>query len=102
MAAKDIVMLISQISIGALVTFFAILLWSHTREVEWMLAIMGAIVSYVEVIIHTLSLLGVIAGGIYLVPGVIDLDLILKILPQILYGSAFIVHLVKLVKGIEY
>ncbi len=102
MAAKDIVMLISQVSIGALVTFFAILLWSHTREIEWMLVIMGAIISYVEVIIRTLTLLGVINGGVYLVPGIIDVDFILKILPQVLYGSAFIVHLVKLVKGIEY
>ncbi len=102
MAVKEIVTLVSQVSIGAIVTFFAILLWSHTREVEWMLLITGAIVWYVGIIIGVFSVFGIIAGPLYIIPGIIDVDLVLKIIPQILYGSAFIVRLVKVVKGIEY
>ena len=102
MAIKDIVMFTSQVSVGAIVTFFAILLWSHTREVEWMLVIVGAIITYIKIIVHTLTVLGVIQGEMYLVPNIVDVELVLEILPQVLYGSAFIVHLVKIIKGIEY
>ncbi len=102
MAEKDIIMLVSQVSVGAVVTFFAILLWSHTREIEWMLVIMGAIITYIGIILHTLLLFGVIQGNLYIIPGIIDLPLIFQILPQLLYGSAFIVHLMRLMKGIEY
>lgn len=102
MALKDIIMLTSQVSVGAIVTFFAILLWSHTREIEWMLVIMGALLKYVEILVHTLILLGVIQGDIYLIPKYVDVELVLKILPQIFYGAAFIVKLVKIMRGTEY
>lgn len=102
MALKDIIMLTSQVSVGAIVTFFAILLWSHTREIEWMLVIMGALLKYVEILVHTLILLGVIQGDIYLIPKYVDVELVLKILPHIFYGAAFIVKLVKIMRGTEY
>jgi len=101
MALKDIIMLTSQVSVGAIVTFFAILLWSHTREIEWMLVIMGALLKYVEILIHTLILLGVIQGDIYIIPRYVDVELLLKILPQLFYGAAFIVKLAKIVRGME-
>ncbi len=102
MALKDIIMLTSQVSVGAIVTFFAILLWSHTREIEWMLVIMGALLKYVEILVHTLMLLGVIQGDIYIIPRYVDVELLLKILPQLFYGAAFIVKLVKIMRGTEY
>jgi len=102
MALKDIIMLTSQVSVGAIVTFFAILLWSHTREIEWMLVILGALLKYVEILVHTLILLGVIQGDIYIIPRYVDVELLLKILPQLFYGAAFIVKLVKIMRGTEY
>ncbi len=102
MALKDIIMLTSQVSVGARVTFFAILLWSHTREIEWMLVIMGAFLKYVEILVLTLMLLGVIQGDIYIIPRYVDVELLLKILPQLFYGAAFIVKLVKIMRGTEY
>lgn len=101
MSVKDIIMMASQVSIGAIVTFLAILLWSHTREVEWMLIIMGVVIKYVEILIDIFTLLGVVKAEIYLIPNMVDIELILKILPPLFYGAAFIVHLVRIKNGVE-
>ena len=101
MESKDIIMLISEISVGAVLTFLAIMLWSHTREVEWMLIIVGVIVKYGQIIILTLTMLGVVSSDLPVIPGVVDVNLILKILPDIFFIAAFIVHLTRIMKGVE-
>ncbi len=95
MPLKEVVMITSQIAAGAVVSFLAIILWSHTREVEWVLIIIGVIVKYVQILVSSFSTLGIIQSEFYI-------EMILRILPLIFYSLAFITRLVKIKRGVEY
>lgn len=57
---------ISRLVMGGLSAFFAIYLWSQTRDAAWMLIIMGIILRYLEITFSTLSFFGIIEeGGIF-------------------------------------
>jgi len=49
----------SCLTAGALLAFFAIWLWSKTRDTAWMLMIIGAIVAYVETVYSILARFGI-------------------------------------------
>lgn len=102
MPLKDIVMISSQLTAGAVVTFLAIMLWSQTREVEWVLVIIGVLLKYVQILVSSFSTLGIIQSEIYIISKVVDLETLLKILPLIFYSLAFITRLVKIKRGVEY
>jgi LytS/YehU family sensor histidine kinase len=61
MDAGEVVYIISTLSTGALAAFFAIMLWSKTRDIAWMLMVIGTIVAYVETVYSILNLFGVAA-----------------------------------------
>ncbi len=42
----------SHLVLGAFATFCAILLWSRTRDMAWTFVIIGAIVSYADIVLH--------------------------------------------------
>ncbi len=50
MDAGEIIYISSQLVTGALAAFFAIMLWSKTRDVAWMLIVIGAITAYVNTV----------------------------------------------------
>ena len=102
MPLREIIVITSQIAAGAVVTFLAIILWSQTREVEWVLIIIGVLVKYVQILVSSFSVLGIIQSKIYIVPEVIDMETVLKVLPLIFYSLAFIARLVKIKRGVEY
>jgi hypothetical protein len=58
MDAAGLQMIIS-IVIGAFATFCAIMLWPRTRDLAWMLIIIGTIVHYGAVIFQALEVFGV-------------------------------------------
>lgn len=102
MEPKEIIMIVSQLAAGAIATFTAIMLWSQTRDIEWMLVIIGVILKYVEIIVSSFSLLGIIQPEIFLIQGILDIGTVLKLLPLLFYSSAFIIRLVKIKNGTEY
>jgi hypothetical protein len=53
----------SRLFFGALASFFAVVLWSKTRDPAWMLVVTGTIIAYIEIVFSVLDLAGV-AGGI--------------------------------------
>lgn len=58
----------SRLVFGALASFFAVVLWSKTRDAAWMFVVMGTIAAYIEIVYSVLDLAGVtearrIAGG---------------------------------------
>jgi len=59
MNTGDALYITSNLITGALAAFFAIVLWSKTRNVAWMLIAIGTICSYVEIIYSVLSLFGI-------------------------------------------
>jgi hypothetical protein len=95
MAVKDIVLILSQISFGAIATFLAILYWSHTRDTAWMLIIIAVIIQYGQIMYSTFMMFGVLSDDIFIIKEILDLDTFLSILPLIFICSAFIVMLTR-------
>ncbi len=99
MAVNDIVMIISQISFGAIATFLAILYWSHTRDTAWMLIIIGIIIQYGQIMYSTFVIFGVLGDDLFIIKNVLDIGTLLSVLPLIFISSAFIVMLVRFKQG---
>ena len=95
MAVKDIVMILSQISFGAIATFMAILFWSHTRDTAWMLIIVAVIIQYGQIMYSTFMMFGVLDDDLFIIKDVLDIGTLLSILPLIFISSAFIVLMVR-------
>ena len=95
MAVNELVAVITQLSLGAITTFLAILLWSNTRDTGWMLVIMGTILRYGGIMYSTLKIFGVVPADVYLIPEVLEADVILNNLPDLFFAAAFIVLLAR-------
>jgi hypothetical protein len=81
---------LSRLGVGAIGTFFAILLWSQTRDAAWVLVVIGTLLAYVEVVFSTLVAFGIVSGESLSVSGVPVLRLALANLPMLLLTCAFI------------
>ena len=95
MAASDIATILSQISFGAVATFLAIMYWSHTRDIAWMLIIVSVIVQYGQIMYSTFRMFGILGGDIYIIKNILDIGTLLSIIPLVFISSAFIVLLVR-------
>jgi hypothetical protein len=91
----EFTVLLSQLGVGAVGTFFAILLWSQTRQASWVLVIIGTLLSYAGVVYTTLGRIGVIPVQVTLVPGFPLLEVLLANLPMVFYICAFIAVMVR-------
>jgi hypothetical protein len=59
MDAGQLVFAFSRLILGALAAFFAIMLWSKTRDAAWMLIVIGVIVAYIGIVHSVLEIPGV-------------------------------------------
>lgn len=91
MATTELVFVISQMILGAVCTFLAIILWSGTRDTAWMLIIVGIIIKYGEIVFSTFGLFGLVPDDIMVIPGVLTVETLLAVLPLVFFGAAFIV-----------
>jgi len=94
MDAGEVLFIVSRLTTGALAAFFAIMLWSKTRDIAWMLMVIGTIAAYVETVYSILSLLGL--AGAQLSIGTVPVAAIL--LPNLRTGffiAAFVVMVVR-------
>jgi len=83
-------LILSRLGVGAIGTFFAILLWSHTRDAAWVLVIIGTLAAYAEVVFTTLERFGIITGELFVFAGFPVLRIVLANLPMVLFICAFI------------
>jgi hypothetical protein len=88
------IFIISRLIIGALAVFFAIMLWSRTRDIAWMLMIGGIIAAYGEVLYTVLNLFGITAA-LPAIGSVPVLTIILSNVPVLFFISAFLVMVVR-------
>jgi hypothetical protein len=56
----ETVYLVSRLGTAALAAFLAIVLWSRTRDLAWMLIVIGAISSYADIVFSLLARLGLV------------------------------------------
>ncbi len=81
----------SHLVVGAFATFAAILLWSRTRDMAWTFLIIGAIISYADVVFSTLTAFGILAEDPFVYNGVPLLRLALANFPLLFSGIGFLV-----------
>ncbi|MBN1834905.1 MAG: hypothetical protein JW820_03580 [Spirochaetales bacterium] len=95
MELGELVILLSRLGMGALGTFFAILLWSQTRDVSWVLVIIGTLVAYAEIVLSTLERFGILSPTYFEVSGFPLLRVLLVNLPMFLYTLGFITRIAR-------
>ena len=95
MDSGQIVYIICRLALGTAAAFLAIMLWSKTRDLAWMLMVLGAIASYVEVVYSILESFG-IAGHNAPSIGIMPLtSIVFPSLPMVFFIAAFIVMVVR-------
>lgn len=90
MELADFVVILSRLGFGAIGTFFAILLWSKTRDIAWVLVVIGTLISYAEIVFTTLERFGIIEIEFFYFSGIPVFKLLLVNLPMLFYTLAFI------------
>ena len=91
MSAGDTVLLASRLAVSAVAAFLAILLWSRTRDLAWMLVVIGVIASYAEILFDLLSRLGLIDESSYFLFGLPLGRILLANLPYLFLCAALVV-----------
>jgi hypothetical protein len=91
MSTGDIVLLASRLSVAAVAAFLAILLWSRTRDIAWMLIVIGVIASYADILFGLLAEFGIVDEARYSWLGLPLGRIILSNLPYLFLCSALLV-----------
>lgn len=97
MSQSEMIICVIKLIMGGLTAFFAILLWSKTKDVAWMSLVVGAITSYAGLVFNMLSDLGVILADKILIPGteLPLLTIIFTVLPNLFFILAFVLMLIR-------
>ena len=95
MDTGQLVYILSRLVLGALASFFAIMLWSKTRDVAWMLMVIGTIAAYVEIVYAILNLFGISGGNMLTIGSMPLMSILLPSLPTVFFIAAFIVMVVR-------
>jgi len=91
MYTEQIVYLLLRLGLGGVACFFAIMLWSRTRDVAWMLMVIGVIASYVETVYATLGTLGISSTGVLDIGTIPLMSIVLPNMSMVFFISAFVV-----------
>ncbi|MCL2319943.1 MAG: hypothetical protein FWC45_07640 [Treponema sp.] len=91
MDSGQVIYILSRLILGAFASFFAIMLWSKTRDVAWMLMVIGTIAAYVETVYAILNLFGINGGNILYIGSVPLMSILLPCLPTVFFIAAFAV-----------
>jgi len=91
MDVGEIIYITSRLLLGAVTAFFAIMLWSKTRNVAWMLMVIGMIAAYVETVYSILGMLGITELTELNVGSVPLASILLPNLPTVFFLAAFLV-----------
>jgi hypothetical protein len=89
MDTGQVVFAYSRLILGAFAAFLAIMLWSKTRDIAWMLMVLGTIVMYVEIVYSVLERLGIAAGNLLSIDSVPLAAIVLPALRMVLFIAAF-------------
>ena len=91
----EIIYIVSRLFLGAVASFFAIILWSRTRDTAWMLIVIGTIAMYVETVYSILEMFGITEGFRVLVGSVPLAAIILPNLPAGFFIAAFLTMIMR-------
>ena len=95
MDSGQILFVVSRLVLGGVASFFAIMLWSRTRDVAWMLVVIGTIAGYIEIVYSILELFGITQGDTMLIGSVPVAAIILPALRLGFFIAAFAIMVMK-------
>jgi uncharacterized membrane protein len=67
------------------------MLWSKTRDVAWMLMVIGTIAAYIEIVYSILGILGITEGDSLVIGSIPAASIVLPCVPMIFFIIAFVV-----------
>lgn len=91
MNTGELVFLVSRLVTAAAAAFLAILLWSRTRDLAWMLIVIGAIASYADIVFSLLSGMGIADESSIVVFGLPIVRILLANLQYLFLCAALVV-----------
>jgi hypothetical protein len=95
MDAGEILFISSRLILGALASFFAIMLWSKTRDMAWMLMVIGTIAAYIETVYSILDMFGITQGASLAIGSIPAAAIILPSLRTAFFIAAFLVMVIR-------
>ena len=87
----QILFISTRLVLGAAASFFAIMLWSKTRDAAWMLMVIGIIIAYIDIVYSILDFFGIGGGNFFVIGSVPIISFILSPLQLIFFIAAFAV-----------
>lgn len=95
MTDASLLLYIIKLVLGGIAAFFAILLWSKTRDAAWMSLVAGIVTSYANIVYEMLVDLGIVLSNGPLVAGIPLATLLFTVIPTLFYILAFILMLIR-------
>ena len=95
MYPEQTVYVYSRLVLGALAVFLAIILWTKTRDMAWILVIVSALTAYIEIIWSVLEAVGINAGNFPLIGSLSLAAAALPALRMIFLIAAFFVMIIR-------
>jgi hypothetical protein len=95
MDTGQIVYITSRLALGALASFFAIMLWSKTRDVAWMLMVIGTVAAYIETVYSILDMFGITMGEGLTIGSVHVAAIVLPCLRTLFFIIAFFIMVLR-------
>ena len=95
MDTGQIVFFSMRLLLGACASFFAIMLWSKTRDVAWMLIVVGTIIAYIEIVYSILDFFGIGGGNIFVFGSISLVSFILSPLQLLSFIAAFLIMVLR-------
>lgn len=93
MGSADLLLSVIKLIAGGLAAFFAILLWSKTRDTAWMSLVAGTVTSYAGVVYEMLNSFGIFTSKGFVFFGIPLVNLFFTVIPPFFYILAFIIML---------
>ncbi len=95
MSAGLSIWLVSRFAVAGVMTFLAIVLWSRTRDVAWMLIVIGAVSSYADVLFDLFVRTGLLNEDRLVLYGLPVARMVFSNLPYLFLSAAFIAMIVR-------
>ncbi len=91
----DVSVLVARLVVVAVTAFLAILLWSRTRDLAWMLIVIGIIASYAGLLFDLLVSYGLLDKEGFSPLGIPLGEILFSNLPYLFFSAAFIVMILR-------
>jgi len=95
MDASGVAVLVSRLATTALAAFLAIALWSRTRDLAWMLVVIGTVAGYADILYALLVDFGVVDERSGVLFGIPLAAMLFANLPALFYAGAFLTMILR-------